>query len=246
MLNGRNPMQPTPQFYPVGDNAISVSFGHTVDRQVNQHIIALHQQLLKEPFGFWLDMIPAYASLTIVYNSVLIWNIHRQSPYQYVKDKVEEALAVTTAPVFAPARKIKVPVCYHSAFGLDSKDLCKRKKISMDELAHVHSSVAYHVYMLGFLPGFAYMGSVDKRIAAPRLTRTKAVPAGSVGIAGEQTGIYPLASPGGWNIIGRTPLVLFDASRNPPTLFQAGDEVTFATISKEEFASLQADGYRNK
>jgi inhibitor of KinA len=237
MLNGLNPMLPTPQIFPVGDTAISVSFGNTIDRLVNHRVIALHQQLLRQPFAFWKDLIPAYASLTIVYDGFAIAEMYRQSPYQFVREKVEEALSVASATAVSPSRKVQVPVCYDPEFGLDNVELCAERKISIEELVRLHSNNTYYVYMLGFLPGFAYMGSVDKRIAAPRLTTPRVVPAGSVGIAGEQTGIYPLASPGGWNIVGRTPLTLFEATRQSPTLLLAGDEVTFTPISREEFNS---------
>lgn len=236
MLNGLNPMSPIPRIYPVGDSAIAVNFGNTIDRLVNDRVIALHQQLLRQPIVFWTDIIPAYASLTLVYDSVSISNRHKESAYQFVKGKIEEALVVMSAPDRSTTRKINVPVCYHLDFAPDSISLCKRAKITLEQLVQLHSSTTYHVYMLGFLPGFAYMGSVDERLAAPRLTKPRTVPAGSVGIAGEQTGIYPLTSPGGWNIIGRTPLVLFDAAREVPTLLQAGDEVIFTPISKEEFS----------
>jgi len=122
---------------------------------------------------------------------------------------------------------------------MNADRILKEKNVSLEELIEVHSSKSYHVFMIGFLPGFAYMGPVDPRIATPRIPtpRTQIV-AGSVGIAGEQTGIYPLSSPGGWNIIGRTPLKVFDPNSTQPVLFQTGDQVKFIPITKEEFKSF--------
>jgi inhibitor of KinA len=133
---------------------------------------------------------------------------------------------------------ITIPVCYEKEFALDIEEIATVKNISINELIEIYTSKIYHVYMMGFLPGFAYMGEVDEKLEMPRKQQPRqTVEAGSVGIAGRQTGIYPLASPGGWQIIGRTPLKLFDAEKKEPTLLKAGDKAKFISISKDEFES---------
>jgi len=132
---------------------------------------------------------------------------------------------------------MRVPVCYDDDFGFDLQAVCLQRDLGRDELISYHLSRTYRVYMLGFIPGFVYMGEVDPRIASPRKKKPAGVQQGSVGIAGAQTGIYPFESPGGWNIVGRTPLKLFDANADPAVLLQTGDTVEFFQISREEFVA---------
>jgi inhibitor of KinA len=134
-------------------------------------------------------------------------------------------------------RLITIPVCYEAEFAPDIEALATQKNIAVEEVIRIHSSGEYRVYMLGFLPGFCYLGEVDERIVVSRKPQPQTVVAGSVGIAGKQTGIYPMASPGGWQIIGRTPLKLFDAQKEQPALLMAGDRIRFTSITKNEFAS---------
>ena len=152
-----------------------------------------------------------------------------------MKDKINR--------LFVPAgegptlkRLIKIPVCYAPTFGWDLAEIAAQTGLLLSEIIEIYTSVKYKVYMIGFLPGFAYMGEVDERIAVPRKRepRLKIEP-GCVGIAGRQTGIYPLASPGGWQIVGRTPLKLFDKNKSEAVLLKAGDEIQFFSISEDEF-----------
>jgi len=134
------------------------------------------------------------------------------------------------------SRKIKIPVCYAEKYGLDLNEISKQKKISISEIIQLHTAKKYRIYMIGFLPGFAYMGEVDKQIAITRKAQPRInVEGGSVGIAGMQTGIYPLDSPGGWQIIGKTPLKLFDKEKDHTVLLQPGDEIEFYPITEDEF-----------
>ena len=132
-------------------------------------------------------------------------------------------------------RKISIPVCYSRAFAPDIEFIASEKNISIEKIIQLHTSKSYTVYMIGFLPGFSYMGEVAEAIAIPRKIQPVSVAAGSVGIAGKQTGIYPLESPGGWQIIGRTPLKIFDKGKSDPVLLQPGDEIQFYSISEDEF-----------
>ncbi len=139
------------------------------------------------------------------------------------------------------ARVIKIPVCYCEQFGEDLAFVAKHAGMSTDEVIRLHSGTDYLIYMLGFLPGFAYLGGLDKRLVTPRLESPRTlIPQGSVGIGGEQTGIYPIASPGGWQLIGRTPVRPYDAKRQPPILYNAGDYIRFVPISLEEYSRIEA------
>jgi inhibitor of KinA len=148
---------------------------------------------------------------------------------------LEERLQQPVSAEVIQGRLVRIPVCYEKPFATDLLSLALAKHISVEELIHIHTASIYRVYMLGFLPGFTYMGEVDERIAMTRKPVPETVMPGSVGIAGRQTGIYPLVSPGGWHIIGRTPLALFAPEREEPALLTAGDQVQFYSISSHEF-----------
>lgn len=229
--------------YPVSENALTVCFGSELDRAINEKVFRLYNHLHKQPNTFWRDLIPAYATLTVVYDVSEIRR-YSQSALKWVKEKLVHEIDQCNETAVAAGRKLSIPVCYDLDFGLDLKTMSKTKKLSIDQVIDLHTAQTYRVFMLGFLPGFAYMGIVDDKIAAPRLsTPRKHVIAGSVGIAGHQTGIYPLDSPGGWNIIGRTPVKLFDSHNENPVLFQPGDEVKFYSVSKEAFHSFDQENF---
>ncbi len=160
--------------------------------------------------------------------------------YEFMKSTAEEFLLKNIEADTGASNIIRIPVCYDEEFGMDLKWMSGQKNISCDEIIQIHCSKNYRVYMLGFLPGFAYMGEVDEKIAAPRKPQPQKIIAGSIGIAGRQTGIYPMNSPGGWQIIGRTPLKLFDANRSEACLLKAGDEAEFYSIPKDEFENYQS------
>lgn len=226
--------------YPCGDGAITVSFGNTIDKTKNEWVHRLFNFLKQKRETHWLDIIPAYTSVTVVYDLRAVSNVHGSvTAYNSVKQRIEEGIQHMHETSQNQHRLLNIPVCYDLTFGLDIKTIISRQKISLEKFVTIHTQQSYSVFMLGFLPGFAYMGTVDKQIATPRLARPRNhVMAGSVGIAGEQTGIYSFDSPGGWNIIGRTPLKLFNAEHENPALFQPGDEVRFFSISKKEFDSF--------
>jgi len=221
--------------YACGDSALTIELSNVMDELINEQILSLFHCLQKQKNKFIKDIIPAYSSLTVIYYVIEIKK-HHDNAFIFIRDWIENILANQYLQVTIDHRLITIPVCYDTSLALDIIELAAQKNISVQELIHLHTQKKYRVYMIGFLPGFAYMGKVDERIAAPRKStpRTNII-AGSVGIAGEQTGIYPLDSPGGWNIIGRTPLKMFDATKEQPTFLQAGDEVEFVSISLEEF-----------
>jgi len=219
---------------PLGDGALLVSFGNVIDEEVNKKVLQLFQQLENQR-SFIQDLVPAYSSLTVYYD-VLALHTKETSAFERARELLLPLLNQIETNDASPGRDIAIPVCYAKCFAPDLEELAVQKNLSPAGVIQLHTSRSYRVYMIGFLPGFPYMGKVDSRIATPRKRHPRlAIPAGSVGIAGEQTGVYPFASPGGWNIIGRTPLPLFDSERKEPVLLQPGDNVTFYPISEDAF-----------
>lgn len=227
------------QCYATGDHALTFSFGDSMDTAVNEFVLQLFDRYKNFPWPGIKDCIPAYTTLTFVYDAFYFLS-RKMNPLDTIQQLVDEALipdAVTHNK--KTTALIRIPVCYETFCGPDLASLAALKEISTDELIELHSSVTYRVFMNGFLPGFAYMGKVNEKITAPRLTSPRQkVPAGSVGIAGDQTGIYPMESPGGWQLIGQTPLSLFDTNAPKPCLLEPGDQVQFYPISWNEFQNL--------
>jgi inhibitor of KinA len=237
------------RIFSLGDAAITVDFGNVIDEAINQKVLNLFYQLRDNPLQGMTEAVPAYSSLTIYYN---VFDISKRITgdkpvFDFMSAQLEERLLQPLAETNIPSRLISIPVCYEREFAPDIDHLSKEKNISVEELIHIHSSKQYRVYMLGFMPGFSYMGEIDERLSCHRKPKPATVAAGSVGIAGRQTGIYPLTSPGGWQIIGRTPLKLFETSPKPSPkdrafedlfcLLHPGDTVQFTSISKNEFAN---------
>jgi inhibitor of KinA len=190
-----------------------------------------------------IELVPAYASVTVHYEPSAVPNDARSSdassPYARFAAALQLALAEVREDAVPEARRIEIPVCYGGDFGPDLDEVARVRGMSPDEVVRLHSSAMYRVYMLGFAPGFAYLGGLPEAIAMPRRSEPRtAVPAGTVGIAGTQTGVYPLVLPGGWQLIGRTPRRMFDARLEPPTVLAAGDLVAFSAITHDEFVEL--------
>ena len=225
--------------FSLGDAALTIDFGNAINEAVNKNVLRLFSKL-QNSSPFILDVIPAYSSLTVCYDAVALRSANR-SAFKTITTMIEPLLREEESDVESQPRRIKIPVCYSNRFALDMDELATQKNVSVEEVIRLHTAKTYRVYMIGFLPGFAYMGSVDERISTPRKMEPRVnVPAGSVGIAGEQTGIYPLASPGGWNIIGRTPLKLFDAAKEDSVALCPGDEISFYSITQDEFENYQS------
>jgi KipI family sensor histidine kinase inhibitor len=220
---------------PAGDSAMLVEFEDRIDPAVNARAIAAARRVSETCPPGVRDVVPSYRSVAVYFDPVRT-DAGRLSACL-------EAAASVEGDATDGGRTVNVPVCYGDGFGPDLGDVARFAGMSEDAVVAVHTGRDYRVFMLGFMPGFAYMGVVDPAIAMPRLiTPRRHVPAGSVGIAGPQTGVYPMESPGGWQLIGRTPIRPFDASRVQPFLFAAGDRVRFASIDRSEFDRLrQAD-----
>jgi inhibitor of KinA len=227
-----------PRIIPLTTHALLVDWGNRIAPELNDEVQALYRALSSVSLPGLQELVPAYSSLALILDSEY-FDRHApgKDPLDIAAAWVAEALQSSSAPSTADIRQVEIPVCYEGDFAPDLAALAARSGLSVAEAVALHCGRTYRVYMLGFLPGFPYMGMVDERIAAARLARPRPrVEAGSVGIAGIQTGIYPLDSPGGWNIIGRTPLRMFDRGREAPVLLRPGDEVRFRPISREEFS----------
>ena len=227
--------------YPCGDHALTIVLGDKADTDTNQKVMQLYRFLTGKPLTGVLDIIPAYTTLTVVYD---LRALKKKNPaafvYKLMCEEVEKAAAAITVSAALKSRQVKIPVCYDLSVSPDLVSLAEQHQLTPEEVIQIHTGRSYHVFMIGFLPGFAYMGTIDEKINTPRRSTPRTlVPAGSVGIAGEQTGIYPFDSPGGWQLIGQTPVQMFSAAKEKPCHLQPGDEVQFYAISLSEFKNLQ-------
>ncbi len=219
-----------PALFPLGDSAITIDYGNIIDEDINDKVLALFRDLQRHPLRGMIEAIPAYASLTIVYDVFLLRDeVKETSVYEYMCDQIKEWLNHGISIVKEANRHIRIPVDYD---GADLQTVAEMIGISADEVIRIHTEGRYRVYMLGFLPGFAYMGKLDEKLQLPRKNQPSSIQAGAVAIAGNQTGIYPLNSPGGWWVIGRTDLLLFDGDRYEPCLLKAGDIVEFYSATQ--------------
>lgn len=230
---------PFPRIVPLGDCALVVEFGEAIDPHLSSHIAALAQRLRSDPPAGVRDIVPTYATLALHYDPVAVGS--DDSPYEILAAEVEAWLKEQPGEVAAGGRLIEIPVCYGGEYGEDLEALAQRHGLAHAEVVRLHSEPEYHVHMLGFVPGFAYLGGLDARLATPRRDSPRArVPPGSVAIGGGQTGVFPLETPGGWHLIGRTPLRLFTPDAEPPCLLNAGDKVRFLAIDAREYARLSS------
>jgi len=215
---------------PLGDAAVTVEFGHEISPGINELALGFAQAMHAQQWQGVLDIVPAYASVTIHVDP-------SQLPLSALCERLQMLVFDASAP--SSGRTHRIPVLYGGEWGPDLGDVAAFARLSPAETIQLHYTALYRVYMLGFSPGFPYLGLVPASIAMPRLaTPRTAVPAGSVGIAESQTGVYPTRTPGGWRIIGRTPVSLFQPQSSMPFLLSPGDRVQFHPIDAEEFARL--------
>ena len=211
-----------PRIVPMGDSCLSIEFDETIDPAVNARCIAVAAELERRRLAHVRDVVPGYCTVAVFFDSRLA----QRSSLQVELEKAVES--ANERPIRQEPAPIEIAVAYGGASGPDLASVAEFSGCSEEEVIARHCAPVYRVYMLGFLPGFAYLGTVDSRIAMPRLaTPRMRVAPGSVGIAGAQTGIYPCETPGGWRLIGRTSAKLFDSSRDEPSLLKAGDRVKF-------------------
>ena len=221
---------------PAGDRALVADFGNVISEDVNRKVNALKKSLLAEKVAGVREMIPTYRSLLVEYNPSVI-------SMQDLSRRIEAASLEGAGVEAEKKRVLEIPCCYGGQYGEDLAGLAELTGLSEKEIIDIHAGTEYRVYMLGFLPGFVYLGGMDERIAAPRLKSPRvSIPAGSVGIGGSQTGVYPMASPGGWRLIGMTPVDFYDPKREKPVLCEAGDYIRFVPISPEEYERQKKEG----
>ena len=210
---------------PLGDSSILIQLGDEIHPALNARVHALDSLLQNIP-GI-VETVPAYCTLLVHYDPLA-------SNYSEIKNQIEEKLTLIDDSTHRPSRRLEIPVLYGNASGPDLEPVATTLSLSPSELIRLHSEREYTVYMMGFTPGFPYMGILNEELILPRMStpRTR-VPAGSVAIAGSQTGIYPIDSPGGWHILGWTPLKLFDPMSESPFLFAPGDIVRFIPVESD-------------
>jgi inhibitor of KinA len=224
---------------PTGDTAITMHFGSDITLETNDRIHTFTTLLNKQSYSWLIESVPAYTTITIYYDPLKLRG-KSPSPFSYIKQTLEELSNQTIENVNRTRRTVEIPVCYGEEYGPDLEHVASTNGLTEEQVIDLHQKGEYRVYMLGFSPGFPYIGGLDERLTTPRKKTPAAnIPEGAVGIAGKQTGIYPNESPGGWQIIGRTALTLFNPDNEQPTLLQAGDRVRFRSITEQEFNELK-------
>lgn len=223
-------MTAVPKITPLGDGALTIEFGDTISVELNSLAVSVAERISNAPFVGLIETVPAYSSVAIFFDLIKVRTAYPEfsTAFDAVCNLVDAAIQFDHKIDSTEDRIIQIPVDFGDEAALDLDVIAAHSGLDENEVIDLFVSKTYRVYMLGFLPGFAYMGTVDDRIAVPRRNSPrKAVPKGSVGIAGNQTGIYPLESPGGWQIIGRTSLEMFTPNAGTPCLLRPGDEVRF-------------------
>ena len=227
---------------PLGDTALIIEIGEKIDEPTHHRVQAAVRLFDAANLpGVW-EVVPAYTTVTLFYDPLKTAAASGGDPVGWLGAKAAESLAkLPRAANGKGGRRVEIPVCYGGEFGPDLEEVAQRTGLAAEEVTRRHAATDFLVYVIGFAPGFPYIGGLPAELALPRrpTPRTK-VPPGSVGIVNDQTCVYPLATPGGWNLIGRTPTKLFRPQQDPPVFLQAGDHVRFRAISPEEFRALEA------
>jgi len=240
------PLVPAPlALAPLGDRALTITLGTAIDEPTHRRVRAAVARLEASAIPGVIDVVGAFASVTVHYDPARVPPLDapahdEPSPRARIAHRIARALADLDDAQLPEPRVIDIPVCYGGDLGPDLDDVARAHGLSTDEVVCLHAAGDYLVHMIGFAPGFPYLGGLDARLTTPRrATPRTRVPAGSVGIGGSQTGIYSIDSPGGWHIIGRTPLRLFDPAHEPATLLRAGDRLRFQPISRDELHAME-------
>ena len=220
---------------PAGDAALIAEFGDTIDENINSYVHALAQKIEEQHIEGIMEIVPTFRSVLVQYDLFVCSYLQMSN---MIRDLAKD-LDIKGKKV---KKIVKIPCCYGARFGLDFADMEKLTGLDRDEIIAIHSSTDYKIYMLGFLPGFVYLGGLDKRIEVPRLTTPRVkIHKGAVGIGGNQTGIYPMDSPGGWRLMGATPVDLYDTERENPILLKAGEYIRFVPISILDYYDIRQE-----
>ena len=220
------------RFRTAGDRGLLVEYGDIIDPDVNNKVRSMAIVMEQNALEGVTEVIPTYRSLLIVYDPSGTNPAELQKALKTLESRLDEIK-------IPPPDTVEIPVCYGGEFGPDIEYVAESHNLTVDEVIELHCRPQYLIYMVGFTPGFPFLGGLSEKLQTPRLETPRTfVPEGSVGIANNQTGIYPVASPGGWRLLGRTPVKLFAPGRRNPFLYQAGDRIKFSPISAEEYARI--------
>lgn len=216
-----------------GDSSLLIVFGDEISPSINRRISAVTRHLKDQDIEGVVDLIPSYAALLVNYDPQVI-------PYDDIYSRVEDIVSLDLSEESAARRVVEIPVCYGGEYGPDLQTIADHAGLTQQEVIDIHTSRDYLIYMLGFLPGFCYLGGLDERIHTPRLANPRIrIREGSVGIGGNATGIYPMDSPGGWQLMGLTPVKTYDPAREAPILLNAGEYIRFIPIDEAEFDRIK-------
>jgi len=228
------------KYSPAGDSSLTMEFGNEISVEVNKKIRNTINAIENNPPKGLTELVPTYRSIQVLYDPMVV-------DFKEMVISLEDILNLVTDGQVDNYRIVEIPTCYGGEFGPDLEFVAKHNNLEVDEVIEIHSGSDYLLYMLGFTPGFGYLGGMSEKIATPRLQVPRTtIPAGSAGIAATQTGIYPIDSPGGWQLIGRTPVKLYDPLNEPPVLLNAGDYVRFIPITIEEYNEIKDQVNKNE
>lgn len=233
------------QIYSLGEQSLTIELGKTIDLAIYQKVIALQKRIKSLALPGIIELVPCYCTLTIYFDPFTLKKHFPKSPKsvsENLSGHIQEIISHWNPEIQenTTSKLLEIPVCYDTKYGLDLEEVALYHNTTVAKIIEQHTATIYTVFMVGFLPGFPYLGILPESLATPRKKQPRLkMPAGAVAIGGNQTGIYPIESPGGWNIIGQTPLKIFDEKRSNPFLLQAGNQVKFVPISVEEFENYK-------
>lgn len=228
------------RLFPLGDSAVVIQLGKDITNEIHRAVQTVTAYLDNHPYEWMIEYIPAYTTVSIFYDPMKIPLSSEILPYDYVCSQLQQWL-IRLKPIHSNRQnRIEIPVCYGGTLGPDLAFVAEHNALTPQQVIEIHTNGNYLVHMIGFAPGFPYIGGMSEKIAAPRKASPRLkIPARSVGIAGKQTGVYPIETPGGWQIIGRTPFSLFRPNNQIPSLLKAGDRIMFKQINLEEYLELE-------